>query len=57
MKCHNLKAIPNSGSVSFTSDAGKFIGGDPKGRFPSNLIHDGSDEVVVSFSYILNLVR
>lgn len=45
------KSYSKSGSVSFTSDAGKFIGGDPKGRFPSNLIHDGSDEVVDLFPY------
>lgn len=37
------------GTTTFTSKAGKFIGGDPKGRFPANFIHDGSDEVVSLF--------
>jgi DNA modification methylase len=37
------------GNTTFTSKAGKYIGGDPKGRFPANFIHDGSDEVVSLF--------
>jgi hypothetical protein len=37
------------GNTAFTSKAGKFIGGGPKGRFPANFIHDGSDEVVSLF--------
>jgi DNA modification methylase len=37
------------GNTAFTSKAGKFIGGDPRGRFPANFIHDGSEEVVSLF--------
>ena len=37
-----------NGSVNFASKPG-VRGGDPAGRWPANLIHDGSDEVVALF--------
>jgi DNA modification methylase len=36
------------GSTNFAAKPG-IRGGDPAGRFPANLIHDGSDEVVLHF--------
>jgi DNA modification methylase len=44
-----LSDYSKTGNTSFASKAGKFIGGDPKGRFPANFIHDGSEEVVSLF--------
>lgn len=37
------------GSTSIAASAGAFRGGDPSGRWPANLIHDGSDEVLDAF--------
>jgi DNA modification methylase len=37
------------GATSIAATAGAFRGGDPAGRWPANLIHDGSDEVVDRF--------
>ena len=37
------------GSTNIAATAGAFRGGDPAGRWPANLIHDGSDEVVDRF--------
>jgi len=38
----------DSGATSFAAKPG-IRGGDPSGRWPANLIHDGSDEVVALF--------
>lgn len=37
------------GSTTFAATAGTRRGGDPSGRWPANLIHDGSAEVVALF--------
>ena len=37
------------GATSLATTAGAFRGGDPSGRWPANVIHDGSDVVVAAF--------
>jgi len=37
------------GATSIAAAAGSFRGGDPLGRWPANVIHDGSEEVMEAF--------
>jgi site-specific DNA-methyltransferase (adenine-specific) len=39
----------DAGATSIMATSGCFRGGDPLGRWPANLIHDGSDEVLAAF--------
>lgn len=41
----------DSGATSFSLKPGP-RGGDPKGRWPANVLHDGSNEVVASFAQL-----
>ena len=38
-----------AGATNIATTAGAYRGGDPAGRWPANLIHDGSDEVLAVF--------
>lgn len=42
------KRYTDAGSTNFAAKPG-IRGGDPEGRWPANLVHDGSDEVVALF--------
>jgi site-specific DNA-methyltransferase (adenine-specific) len=44
------KTYQDNGSTNFAAKPGP-RGGSPKGRFPANVITDGSDEVVAAFPY------